>query len=271
LGLLGRTSDWGYFTNMSLSVKNPKTSSLPSIKNRLRKRVGQAIQDFSLIEEGDRIMVCLSGGKDSYVLLTILLELQKRAPINFNLLAVNLDQKQPGFPKETLPNYLKQLDIPFRVIEEDTYSIVKEIIPEGKTTCSLCSRLRRGILYRVADEEGCNKIALGHHADDILETFFLNIFFAGSLNTMPPKLLSNDKKHIVIRPLAYCFEDEIEEFARIENYPIIPCDLCGSQPDLKRKKIKQWLKELKKRKSPITTISFGCLRQCRSLSIIDKV
>ncbi len=219
--------------------------------NKLHKRlcrlVGQAIGDFNMIEDGDKVMVCLSGGKDSYALLDILLTLRERAPIHFDIVAVNLDQKQPNFPADVLPNYLRSLDVPFHIETQDTYSIVKRVIPEGKTTCSLCSRLRRGILYRVADELGATKIALGHHRDDIMETFFLNMFFASKLKGMPPKLQSDDGKHIVIRPLAYVREADTERYAMLKNFPIIPCDLCGSQENLQRKQIKGMLREWEKK------------------------
>ena len=219
--------------------------------NKLHKRlcrlVGQAIGDFKMIEDGDKVMVCLSGGKDSYALLDILLTLRERAPIHFDIVAVNLDQKQPNFPADVLPDYLRKLGVAFHIETQDTYSIVKRVIPEGKTTCSLCSRLRRGILYRVADELGATKIALGHHRDDIMETFFLNMFFGSKLKSMPPKLQSDDGKHIVIRPLAYVQEVDTERYAALKPFPIIPCDLCGSQENLQRKQIKNMLRDWEKK------------------------
>ena len=211
------------------------------LAKRLRRQVGQAIADFGMIEEGDKVMVCLSGGKDSYTMLDILLELQKKAPVRFDLVAVNLDQKQPDFPEHVLPEYLERVGVPFHIIEQDTYSVVSRVIPEGKTMCSLCSRLRRGALYSYAEENGFTKIALGHHRDDLVATFFLNMFFHAKLSGMPPKLLSDNGKHVVIRPLAYVREDDIAQYAEAKAFPIIPCNLCGSQENLQRKQVKKMM------------------------------
>jgi tRNA 2-thiocytidine biosynthesis protein TtcA len=211
------------------------------LAKRLRHQVGRAIADFGMIEDGDKVMVCLSGGKDSYTLLDILLQLQKKAPVSFSITAVNLDQKQPGFPEHVLPDYLRSIGVDFHVIEQDTYSVVARVVPEGKTMCSLCSRLRRGALYTYAAQNGFTKIALGHHRDDLVATFFLNLFFHAKLSGMPPKLLSDDGKHVVIRPLAYASEDDIAAYAGARAFPIIPCNLCGSQENLQRKQVKRML------------------------------
>ncbi|WP_371193075.1 tRNA 2-thiocytidine(32) synthetase TtcA [Glaciecola sp. SC05] len=230
-----------------MSVKPKATYNFNKLQKRLRREVGKAIADFNMIEDGDRIMVCLSGGKDSYTMLDILLYLQRIAPIQFSIIAVNLDQKQPGFPEHILPNYLSELGVDFEIVEEDTYSIVLDKVPEGKTTCSLCSRLRRGILYKTSKTLGATKIALGHHRDDMIETLFLNMFYGGKIKSMPPKLLSDNGEHMVIRPLAYCKEVDIERYSQNMAFPIIPCNLCGSQENLQRKNIKMMLQDWQKR------------------------
>lgn len=239
------------------------------LSKRLHRLTGEAIIDFNMIEAGDRVMVCMSGGKDSYGLLDILLSLQSRAPITFELIAVNLDQGHPGFPKDTLPNYLRQRGVKFHIETQDTYSIVKRVIPEGKTMCSLCSRLRRGIIYRLASELGATKIALGHHRDDILQTFFLNLFFGGSLKSMPPKLVSDDGRHIVIRPLAYCEESDLQRWAELQEFPIIPCDLCGSQENLQRQHIKRMLQEWDRQTPGRTATMFQALGNVAPSHLLD--
>lgn len=213
------------------------------LRKRLHREVGQAITDFNMIEEGDKVMVCMSGGKDSYSMLDILMNLQRRAPVSFEIVAVNLDQKQPGFPEHVLPEYFQKIGVPYRIEEQDTYSVVKRVVPEGKTTCSLCSRLRRGILYRVATELGCTKIALGHHRDDILQTLFMNMFFGSKMKGMPPKLVTDNGEHVVIRPMAYCREKDLAAYAEWREFPIIPCNLCGSQEGLQRQQMREMINE----------------------------
>jgi tRNA 2-thiocytidine biosynthesis protein TtcA len=239
------------------------------LQKRLRRNVGNAIVDYNMIEEDDKVMVCLSGGKDSYGMLDILLNLRQSAPVNFELVAVNLDQKQPGFPQEVLPQYLSGLDIPYYVLEKDTYSIVKEVVPEGKTTCGLCSRLRRGSLYGFAQEIGASKIALGHHRDDIVETLFLNMFFNGSLKAMPPKLLSDDKNNVVIRPLAYCKEKDLARYADYKAFPIIPCNLCGSQENLQRQQVKKMLADWERQYPGRTESIFRSIRNVAPSQLAD--
>jgi tRNA 2-thiocytidine biosynthesis protein TtcA len=239
------------------------------LAKRLRRQVGEAIADFDMIHNGDKVMVCLSGGKDSYALLDILLSLKSHAPIDFDIVAVNLDQKHPGFPSDVLPDYLTSIGVPYRIIEQDTYSVVKRVIPEGKTMCSLCSRLRRGALYRAAKEIGASKIALGHHRDDILETFFLNLFHGGRLKAMPPKLVSDDGQHIVIRPLAYCREPDLEEYAKLRAFPIIPCNLCGSQHNLQRQVVKNMLREWEKKFPGRLETMFASLQRTSPSHLLD--
>ncbi len=248
--------------------KKEKTNS-NKLQKRLRRCVGRAIEDFNMIEEGDKVMVCLSGGKDSYGMLDILLSLQRSAPVNFELVAVNLDQKQPGFPEHVLPAYLESIGVPFHILEKDTYSIVQEKVPEGKTTCALCSRLRRGNLYAFAEEIGATKIALGHHRDDIIETLFLNMFYGSRLSSMPPKLLSNDKRNIIIRPLAYCKEADLERLAAVKQFPIIPCNLCGSQENLQRQNIKLMLRDWEKNQPGRMANIFGAIQNIAPSQMAD--
>jgi tRNA 2-thiocytidine biosynthesis protein TtcA len=240
------------------------------LAKRIRRQVGQAIADFNMIEEGDKVMVCLSGGKDSHGLLDVLLSLKEKAPIRFELIAVNLDQKQPGFPAHVLPEYLKSRGVPFRIEEQDTYSVVKRVIPEGQTMCSLCSRLRRGVLYRVAGELGATKIALGHHRDDILVTFFLNLFHGGQLKAMPAKLVSDDSRHVVIRPLAYVAEADLAAYAEAKRFPIIPCTLCGSQDNLQRKQIGEMLREWQRREPGRIESMLRALTEVRPSHLLDR-
>ena len=251
-------------------VERKKRYSDNKLIKRLRRQVGQAVTDYGMIEEGDRIMVCLSGGKDSYAMLDLLLGLKQSAPVDFKLVAVNLDQKQPGFPEHILPNYLESLGVEWHVIEKDTYSVVQRVVPEGKTTCGLCSRLRRGTLYEHARTHGMTKIALGHHLNDIVETFFLNLFHGASLKAMPPKLLSDAGDNIIIRPLAYCREDDLARLAEIRDYPIIPCNLCGSQPNLQRQQIKQMLKDWERAQPGRTMSIFRALGNISPSQLCDR-
>ncbi|MCH1458773.1 MAG: tRNA 2-thiocytidine(32) synthetase TtcA [Luminiphilus sp.] len=252
-------------------VSDPRKAAYNQNKliKRLRRLTGQAISDYNMIEAGDRVMVCLSGGKDSYTMLDVLLHLQRSAPIDFEIIAVNLDQKQPGFPEHVLPEYLEDLGVPYYILERDTYSVVRSVIPEGKTTCGLCSRLRRGTLYGFAEQIGATKIALGHHRDDIVETLFLNMFFGGKLKAMPPKLLSDDKQNIVIRPLAYCKETDIERYASQQGFPIIPCNLCGSQENLQRVEIKKMLTEWERDYPGRTETIFKSLKNVSPSQLAD--
>ena len=253
-------------------TRDPRRTEFETNKlhKRLRRLVGQAIGDFGLIEHGDTVMVCLSGGKDSYALLDVLLSLKDRAPLSFEIVAVNLDQKQPGFPAQVLPRYLSERGVPFRIVEQDTYSVVKRVIPDGGTMCSLCSRLRRGVLYRVASEIGATKIALGHHRDDILATFFLNLFFGGKLKTMPPKLVSDDGRHVVIRPLAYVRERDLARYAEAMAFPIIPCNLCGSQENLQRRQVGAMLREWEKKYPGRIETIFNALGKVETTHLLDR-
>lgn len=255
---------------MVLSQERKHKLEFNKLQKRLRRQVGQAIIDFNMIEDGDKVMVCLSGGKDSYTMLDVLISLQKIAPINFELVAVNMDQKQPGFPEHVLPEYLTALGVPFHIVERDTYSVVKSVIPEGKTTCGLCSRLRRGTLYGFAEEIGATKVALGHHKDDIVETLFLNLFYAGRLKAMPPKLLADDKRNIVIRPLAYCREADIENYATQKGFPIIPCNLCGSQENLQRQVIKEMLQGWERQYPGRVETIFSALQKVSPSQLADQ-
>ena len=239
------------------------------LNKRLRRNVGQAIMDYNMIVEGDRVMVCLSGGKDSYTMLDMLMQLQQKAPVKFELFAGNLDQKQPGFPEHVLPEYLQSVGVPFHILEQDTYSVVKRVIPEGKTMCSLCSRMRRGALYRYAQEQGFTKIALGHHRDDIIATFFLNLFHGGKLSAMPPKLLSDDGKNVVIRPLAYCREQDLIDYADMKQFPIIPCTLCGSQENLQRKQVRKQMDEWERNNPGRLDQIFGALTNVAPSQLAD--
>ncbi|AJQ94595.1 tRNA 2-thiocytidine(32) synthetase TtcA [Gynuella sunshinyii] len=253
---------------MQTLSKKDKTE-FNKLQKRLRREVGKAIADYNMIEDGDKVMVCLSGGKDSYTMLDILLGLQKSAPVNFELVAVNLDQKQPGFPEHVLPEYLQSLNVPYHILERDTYSIVQDMVPEGKTTCGICSRLRRGTLYAFAEQIQANKVALGHHRDDIIETLFLNMFYGGKLKAMPPKLLADSGRNILIRPMAYCQEEDIARYAEIKEFPIIPCNLCGSQDNLQRQAIKQMLKGWEKQQPGRSEIIFRAIQNVAPSQLAD--
>ena len=250
-------------------TKNQPSNNILKLEKKLVGLTGKAIDEYKMIEDKDKVMVCLSGGKDSYTLLNMLLALQKRAPISFEIIAMNLDQRQPGFPEHVLPNYLEQMDVSYHIVTEDTYSIVKDKIPKGKTTCPLCSRLRRGIIYKTAQKLGVTKIALGHHKNDIVETFFLNLFHGSKLKAMPPKLVSDDKKNIIIRPLAFCSEKEISKYAKAMKFPIIPCNLCGSQENLERQNIKQMLNAWEAQHPNRITNIFGALRNIEPSHLAD--
>lgn len=251
-------------------MSEEKDAAWEKLNRKIKKTVWNAINDYNMIEDGDKIMICLSGGKDSYTMLDIMMQIQKASIYNFEIIAVNLDQKQPGFPEEVLPNYLESVGAPYEIIERDTYSIVKEKTPEGKTTCSLCSRLRRGTLYTAAERMGCNKIMLGHHRDDILETFFLNLFFAGKIETMPAKYITNDERFVVLRPLAFVKEKQIEELAEMNQYPIIPCNLCGSQPNLQRQVVKKMLNTWDEKYPGRSEIMFTALKNISPTHMLDE-
>ncbi len=257
-------------TTMNTTSKEDLKAAEEKLNRKIKKTVWNAINDFDMIEDGDKLMVCLSGGKDSYTMLDILMQIQKASVFNFEIIAVNLDQKQPGFPEEILPKYLKEVGANFEIIERDTYSIVKEKVPEGKTTCSLCSRLRRGTLYEAAERLGCNKICLGHHRDDILETFFLNLFFAGKIETMPAKYITNDERFVVLRPLAFVKEEQIVEFANYRNYPIIPCNLCGAQENLQRQVVKKMLTTWDEKYPNRSEIMFTALKNITPSHMFDE-
>jgi tRNA 2-thiocytidine biosynthesis protein TtcA len=255
---------------MSTGEERKEKLEFNKLQKRLRRQVGEAIVDYNMIEAGDKVMVCLSGGKDSYAMLDVLMSLQRSAPVDFELVAVNMDQKQPGFPEHVLPEYLTKLGVPFHIVERDTYSVVKAVIPDGKTTCGLCSRLRRGTLYGFAEQIGATKIALGHHKDDIVETLFLNIFYAGRLKAMPPKLLADDKRNMIIRPMAYCREADIAEFAQLKQFPIIPCNLCGSQENLQRQVIKEMLTAWDKQYPGRVETIFSSLQRVSPSQLADR-